>query len=661
MIDTFTMQVSFLIFEAVFCFLSALVYSVSRDTLRIRKSVVLALNVSCGIMLICEYLFYVYRGCTNPVDVVIMHVVNATVYYMIVLMVLFYAMLVAFRLFGKFNLKKDMPCRGRFMAVCAIVAIGILMVTISQFTGIYYSFDENNVYQRGPLFLLATILPMSASFIVVTILIQYRERTSRSQLLVMLSYLVLPLAGGVIQTLFYGNSQLNICIGLSVLLLFFENMVNKQKEVIRASRTEVRTGLANELGYVEWLNSMKGKPELLDYAVVFFNLRKFSDVNRKYGIENGNRILAAFGNVMLSKIGRDEILGRQCGDQFVAIVRNENLNSLLDTLKEVTVSFDDVITHETTTVTLSGRAGVYVIDRTDLAGEDILIYAGQALSDAKSRNSSDVIWLTRQLMDTMAARKKLEIDVRAGLEAGEFIPYYQPKINLKTSKLCGAEALSRWNHDGELLLPGKYIPLMESNDVIRLLDFQILESVCKDISAWLAEGLTVPMISVNFSRRNLADPDLANHIDSVVTKSGIPKKLIEIEVTESSDEFSIEVLSNFVESLHDLGYKVSIDDFGSASSSLALLREVAFDTLKIDKGFVDHAKTKDLTILTHIASISDEIHVDVVAEGVEKEGQIAVLDRLGVDVIQGFYFDEPLSREAMTERLKAPLYPQPAR
>ena len=656
MIDQFTMQVSFLIFEAVFCFLSALVYSASKDTLRLRKSIVLSLNISCGTMLICEYLFYVYKGSTKPADVVIMHVVNAAIYYLIVLLMLFFAMLIAVRLFGRFDLKKDMPCRKRFMAVCAIVVIGLLLVTISQFTGIYYYFDEKHVYQRGPLFWLASVIPMLGAFVVTTVIIQFREKISLSQLLVMISYLVLPLTGGVLQVIFYGNSYLNICIGLSVLLIFFENMINKDKEVIKASRTEIRTGLANELGCVEWLNSMKGKPELKEYAVVFFDLRKFSEVNRKYGVENGNRVLAAFGNMMLSKIGKDEILGRQFGDQFIAIVKKANLDHLLNLLKELEVPFDDAATGQKMKTTISARAGVYVIDRTDLAGEDILIFAGQALSEAKSKRNSDVTWLTQEIIDAMAERKKLESEVRNGLKTGEFIPYYQPKINIKARKMCGAEALSRWRHEGEIRFPGRYIPLMETNDMIRQLDFRILEAACNDIAEWLAAGMEVPMISVNFSRRNLIDPNLAKRIDSVVTKAGIPKNLIEIEVTESSDEFSIGVLSNFVELLHDLGYKVSIDDFGSASSSLALLREVSFDTLKIDKGFVDHAKEKDLTILTHIVRISDEIKVDIVAEGVEQEGQIKTLDRLGVAVIQGFYFDRPLSKEDMTKRLKDPYY-----
>ena len=165
------------------------------------------------------------------------------------------------------------------------------------------------------------------------------------------------------------------------------------------------------------------------------------------------------------------------------------------------------------------------------------------------------------------------------------------------------------------------------------------------------------MVSVNFSRRNLGDKDLAKHIDDVVSSSGIPKNLIEIEITESSDEFSIEDLNSFVDSLHALGYKVSIDDFGSASSSLTLLREVAFDTLKIDKGFIDHDKEKDQRILSYITRLAGDINMNIVAEGVEQKHQVEKLNDLGVNVIQGFYFDKPLSKEIMTNKLKSPNYP----
>ena len=420
--------------------------------------------------------------------------------------------------------------------------------------------------------------------------------------------------------------------------------------------TEVRTGLANEHACIEWLNSMKGKDEIKKYSAVFFDLRKFSDVNRIYGIKNGNKILANFGNIMQSRIEKDEILGRQFGNQFVAIVKDRNLDSFLETLKGVEVPFTDSENGVENKVTLTSRIGVYDIDRSDLDGEDILVMATQALVVAKSKDTDDIVWLTQELLDSIAARKKLESDIREGLKTGEFVPYYQPKVNSDTCDICGTEALTRWIHDGKIVSPAVFIPIMEANDTIRLLDLHILKCVCEDIAEWISEGLNAPVISINFSRRNLADPELAKKIDSVVKNSRIPKGLIEIEVTETVDEFSIGILRDFVDELHGLGYKVSIDDFGSASSSLTLLREIAFDTLKIDKGFVDHDKKRDKTILSNIVRMAKEIDTDIVAEGVEQQTQIDQLNKLGVIVIQGYFYDKPLPKEQMTEKLKSPHY-----
>ena len=406
---------------------------------------------------------------------------------------------------------------------------------------------------------------------------------------------------------------------------------------------------------------MRGDEALKRYNAVFFDLRSFSDINRVFGVANGNRILANFGEIMQSKIERDEILGRQFGNQFLAIVKDRNLDDLLRTLSGVEVPFMDIETKHENKVVLSSRIGVYKIDRCDLEGEDFLVLAAQALVEAKMKDSDDIVWLTREMLDGVAERKKREKDIKAGLRNGEFRPYYQPKVNAKSGKLCGIEALSRWFHDGNVITPGGFIQIMEANDTIRFLDMHILKCVCEDISGWLKEGIDIPVVSVNFSRRNLADHELAKKIDSVVRASKIPKERIEIEVTETADEFSISVLNNFVNELHELGYKVSIDDFGCASSSLTLLREITFDTIKIDKGFVEKHYSKDLTILEYIVKMAKSLELQIVAEGIENAEQVDTLVKMGVSIIQGFYYDRPLPSEKMVERLKSPQYEKQVR
>jgi EAL domain-containing protein (putative c-di-GMP-specific phosphodiesterase class I) len=172
----------------------------------------------------------------------------------------------------------------------------------------------------------------------------------------------------------------------------------------------------------------------------------------------------------------------------------------------------------------------------------------------------------------------------------------------------------------------------------------------------MEDGLAIPPVSINFSRRNLADPDLAEKIDRVVTESGIPKNLIEIELTETVDEFPLSVMKAFVDELHKRGFSSSIDDFGSANSSMAVLREISFDTVKIDKGFIDHDQNKDLTILDHIIKMALSIGLKIVAEGVEQEAQVKKLQSFGTEVIQGYYYDRPMPEEKMRERLKDPYY-----
>ena len=661
MLDALSVQVAFLLFEAVFCFLSAvLAITNSSHRRRIRFPLTL-LTVMGGLMLLFDSLSYVGQGRSGSLNWALTHVSNSIVFMVCALMPSVYAVYAVVRIFGDFSLRRHAPARIRILACLILSGIAGILVLVSQATGIYYTIDSSNYYHRGSLFPLSLVFPFICILLVTSILFQYRSKLGKFQLLALSSYLVFPAVGMVIQLLFMGYSYINMGIGLSAILLFIEGTISTNNEIRHIARTEVRTGLPNEHGCVEWLNHLRNHPEFTEYAAVFFDLTKFSDINRKYGITGGNVVLASYGLTLSEHLEKDELLARQYGNQFVAVIKNGHVDSFLELLSGVPVSFYDKQADKVRSVNVSARAGIFRIDRADLDGEEIISCAAIALSMAKSKNGKQNVFMTRDLLNELEDRRKFENEIEKGLRNGEFVPFYQPKVDANTHMLCGAEALARWKHNGSIYPPSSFIPQMEVNRSISSLDLMLLEGVCRDLSSWIAEGLTPPTISVNFSRRNLADPAIADRIHDIITKSGIPKNLIEIEVTETADEFPIYVLKNFVDALHNYGYLVSIDDFGCASSSLTLLREITFDTIKIDKGFVNNDYPKDMTILEHIVKMAKSLNLQIVAEGIEYEKQVKTLLDLGVFVIQGYYFDKPMPSDGMRKRLISPKYEETRR
>ncbi|MBO4927970.1 MAG: EAL domain-containing protein [Clostridiales bacterium] len=656
MIDALATQVAFLLFEAVFCFIASILALSNESHQKRVRFPIMALNLLAGLLLAADSLAYIYRGRDTQMVYVMNHLSNFVVFAVSVLILPVYAVYVTVRVYGDFSLRRKAPARKRLIACMLLSAIGFALVILSQFYDFYYIIDDMNNYHRGPWFLLSLVFPAAVSILVVTILIENRRKLGIHQFLVLASYLIFPAIGLLLQVFFYGLSYMNMGIGISAILMFIEGTISKNNELRHVARTEMRTGIANEHGCVEWLNNMRGQPRLLDYTAVFFDLCKFSDINRKYGMENGNVVLANYALTLTEHLDKDELLARQYGNQFVAVIKNGHVPDFLSLLSGLSVSFYDKREGDVMNVSVSARAGVFRVDRKDLDGEEIISCAAIGLAMAKAQADGSVIYITREILDELEKRKKLEKDINHGLKTGAFVAYYQPKVDARTHKLCGAEALARWSREGLVLSPGQFIPLMEENRTICTLDLLILSEVCKDIASWIEQGLEPITVSVNFSRRNLADPDIVDRIHEIIKKSGIPKHLIEIEVTETADEFPIHVLKRFVDSLHQYGYLVSIDDFGCASSSLTLLREITFDTIKIDKGFIDKDYPKDLTILEHIVKMAKSLELTIVAEGIEHEEQVRTLLNMGVSIIQGYYFDRPMPIDEMTRRLVSPQY-----
>lgn len=412
------------------------------------------------------------------------------------------------------------------------------------------------------------------------------------------------------------------------------------------------TGLPNAGGYLAKVSERIKNETITDYTAFYFNLKGFGNINQRYGIESGDRILVQFTDKATEFLLEDEVLGHLGGDNFVALIRKERKEKFCRLLNGIEVNIGSGEIQEK--LKIQSTIGLWDIDETFDDPGDAISRTSIALQHAKHILHVPVVSATQDMINKVAVQKDVLEKYQRALENREFLVFYQPKVDSRTDTLVGAEGLVRWKHDGQMVSPGVFIPPLEENGEIVLLDYYVLKRACEDIKRWISEGIEPVCISVNFSRKDLMDADLAENIDRIITNSGIDKKYIEVEVTETVDEQEHGVLAKFISDLYDRGIMTAIDDFGAGYSSLATLREFKVHTLKIDRSFINTKEFswKDEIILRDIIHMASGLNMDVITEGVERDDQLSFINKVGCYVIQGFFYDRPLPVEEFEERLR---------
>ena len=290
--------------------------------------------------------------------------------------------------------------------------------------------------------------------------------------------------------------------------------------------------------------------------------------------------------------------------------------------------------------------------------ESLILPANMAFQYAKYIKKINFADFTGDIEKTLLHQKEVLENFKPAMAKKELKVFYQPKVNLKTYELCGAEALSRWEYKGEIKSPFWYIPILENTDRICELDIYNLEIVCSDIREWLDSGLKPVTVSINFSRRHLSNKNLVSDIVRIIEKYNIPKELIEIEITETTDVGEYATLLEFINGLHENNISVSVDDFGTGFSSLNILKDVPIDIIKFDKTLLDETEFKDKMkiVFTNLVNMAKNLNIRTVSEGVETKDQAHLLKNIECDIAQGYYFDKPLSHDEYTEHLKEKIY-----
>lgn len=380
---------------------------------------------------------------------------------------------------------------------------------------------------------------------------------------------------------------------------------------------------------------------------VFMDIENFQNYNQKYGFKSGNNFLRSVGQIA-SAFFEGDILARFSDDHFIALAKADGLKEKLECLKEQIVELED-------TIQLGLKCGLYTPTERFVPPSVALDHARYACLSVKKRFGSDIVEYNDD-MDTEFKRKQYVINnIDLALKEGWIQVYYQPVVWAESGKLCGSEALARWQDPTYgMLSPAAFIPVLEEYRQIHKLDMYVLESVCRDLQEAYQKNNPYIPVSINFSRIDFEVLNPVQEISRLVDEYKINKKDIHIEITESALTDSDLKLQKAMEEFREQGFSLWLDDFGSGYSGLNVLKDFSFDMMKIDMKFLskfsENKKTRP--ILASIVSLANKIGMQTLTEGVETFEAYHFLRSIGCQRLQGFLFGKPMPKEEFLEKIK---------
>ncbi len=417
--------------------------------------------------------------------------------------------------------------------------------------------------------------------------------------------------------------------------------------------TDSLTGLPNKIQLLADLKEMAQDNAIANFAYVQFSIKDIRIYYNIYGYDATNKIVTFTSAYAKSLLKEGEKLYNTGDNDFIAILHKPSLNSFISKMNE-TVKPSLNANDDSIVITIC--SGTYQSENPQEEPDSIIKKLMTAFSFAKEAKDTDRKDFEENIMVTKISAIPLTKQLEEGFLNREFFVMYQPKVNIKTKMLQGAEALIRWKHNGTIVPPGEFIPLCESTGFVRRLDFYMLNRVCATMKKWQSEniGPLVP-ISVNFSKKHFErkEANLLERIINVVDSFQIEHRLIDIELTETVYSDSSDDLNKVICGLKNANFSSSIDDFGSGYSSLNLLQNLEFNVLKLDKSLVDTLLTSPRanTVVASVIDMAKNLGMTIVAEGVENAETSSLLQNLNCDMIQGYFFDKPLSEEDFKNRL----------
>ena len=446
-----------------------------------------------------------------------------------------------------------------------------------------------------------------------------------------------------------------IVLLMFVLLMIYgyRSLRRHNRELRRLAYHDQLTGSDNMVRFKQKLQVRLERSEGL--SVIAFNIRRFKFINELFGKEQADLLLQYIATVFAQHVREGEFFCRDAADSFYVCLSDTDNGRVLEWIQSCMAEIGHTTEQYNSNYRVVLYCGVEVCQDGSCLDEQMLTHALFALENAKGTHSDNIVFYDSQLQEKQQLENRIESRMHAALKNGEFRMFLQPKVHLEDGKLSGAEALVRWVSDsGQTFYPDQFIPLFERNGFCIQLDIYMVELACRQIRSWIDHGIQPVPISVNQSRTLFFTLDYLEKLTGLLSRYQVDAGMITLEVLEGIALENTDQLNSRIEQLHQLGFRVSMDDFGSGYSSLNTLARLNIDELKLDRAFLMEISggsgERTRLIMEQIIQMVQHLGISTVVEGVETEENDRMIRDMGCDFGQGYYYSRPIPADEFSKR-----------
>lgn len=438
-----------------------------------------------------------------------------------------------------------------------------------------------------------------------------------------------------------------LCLSVFLLIYGYQMLRKNHKQLIELAYYDSLTGAYNTVRFMQEMKDALSGPE--KYSVCVLNIHQFKFINEIFGRTQGDKLLCHISQVLKESVNPGEYFCRDTGDFFWMILKGQNEEAIRERLYEMMEKISRFSLSQHHNYQIMIYCGV-AVRRDDSSAEMMMTHAMFALQTAKGTDRNNVWFYDVELHKQETLQNYIESHMHQALKDKEFRMFLQPKMDMRTGKLGGAEALVRWiPKDGTIIYPNQFIPLFESNGFCSSLDMYMVENVCRKIREWIDAGITPVPISVNQSKILFYEEDYVENLCAVLERYRIPGDLITLEILEGLAAGNIDELNEKIDQLKEKGFRISMDDFGSGYSSFNILGKLHIDELKMDRVFLSAITGKEderqKIIMAQVVDLAKKLRISTVAEGVETKENETLIRTLGCGYGQGYYYSRPIDED----------------